>query len=230
MFFELFVLGGLMWWIMVVAASILIIWALEEENGSWATTAFIGAILLWQFCGDLRLQDSIDSWWNALGLFLGYIGVGVTWSFIKWHFFVGKKKEEYEDMKIDWLKDHGVYDTKEVPESLKAQFRSFLCQMTGWYERRWVRDEETGKSEEVKIPVVKPRAQNNKARIARWMAYWPWSMLWSLLDDVWHKIFRWAQRAVADVMNAISDWRFKGVEDDFTVKESEPESRTKTQE
>lgn len=210
MLLELFVFGGLLWWILVVFASILIIWSLEEEHGAWATTAVVGTILLWQFFGDLQLQDiSFGSIWDILGLVAGYVGVGITWGVIKWIFFVGKKKEEYEDLKREWLEDQGVYGTKVVPDKLKKEFKYYLSKNPNWIETRGA-----------KVLNIKPRAHKNKSRIIRWMAYWPWSMLWSLLDDVWHKIFRWAQSRVSHLMNAISDWQFKGVEDDFEVESS----------
>lgn len=223
MFFELFVFGSVLWWLLIILGSILLIWALEEESFGWATATIITAVVLMQFGGDLNLHKGLGetNWWLVGGTILGYLGVGVFWGCVKWYFYVGKKREEYDEIKRKWLEKRGVRDTLDVPANLKADFRSYLISdhwgtyTTTIYEY----DKETKKSKDVQVPSVRPFAKDNKARIIAWMAYWPWSMLWALIDDVWHKLFKWAQEATAALMDAIAARRFDGVESDFTVED-----------
>lgn len=228
MLLELFTFGGYLWWALVITASLWIIRSLLEEKGARAGMTIVGFLLLWQFFGDLQLQNfdfSSFSFWNAVGIIAGYIGVGVTWGVIKWGLFVGEKKDLYEDLKKTWLSSKGI-SGNQVPENLKEAFRSYLCATVGWYSHYSIYNKETKEAEHIRMPVVKPIANNNKAKIIRWMAYWPWSMAWAMLDDVWHKVFKWAQARVADIMDGITNWRFKGVEEDFTVKSEEKEKET----
>lgn len=228
MLFELFVFGSVLWWGLIIASSILLIWALEEESFGWATATIAATIVLLQFGGDLDLHkfESVN-WWALLAYIVGYVGVGVTWGCVKWYFFVGKKREAYNDIKERWLEKKGVRDTLDVPDSLKKDFREYLIGnhrelTTTQYEY----DDKTKESKSVVVPTIRPYAKNNKARIVAWMACWPWSMLWALIDDVWHKVFKWAQETTAALMDAISARRFRGVEDDFTVIASDNDSDT----
>lgn len=213
MFLELFLVGGLLWWALIITMSILIVWSLETENGAFATTTVVVGLLLWQFFGDLEIQriDIATIWTHVLYFALGYIICGAIWGVIKWNFFVGDRKEEYEEYKRNWLENHGVYNTNVVPDKLKNEFKNNLIRSSKWSIYKGG----------TTIPNVVPLAQDNKARIVRWMAYWPWSILWSMLADVCRHIFRWVQSQLASMMNYIAYWRFGNVEDDFTVVEVE---------
>lgn len=225
MIYEIFIFGSVWWWLLIATASVLIILALDDENGKLSTSIAVATILLWQFFGDLNIQSiETSSVWTYSIFLAGYVGVGITWSVIKWFFYVGKKREEYEELKLKWLKSQGVHDTNEVPQNLKKQFRDYICQQMDMCDHRWEYDERTERKVLIRVPAIKPHASSNKGKIISWMAYWPWSMAWALLDDIWHRVFKWVQARMSNIMNAISDWQFKGVENDFAEEPTESNS------
>ena len=50
-----------------------------------------------------------------------------------------------------------------------------------------------------------PEASKYKSTILRWMTYWPFSMLWTLIHDPVRRAFRWIYGRVATILQAMSD-------------------------
>lgn len=54
-----------------------------------------------------------------------------------------------------------------------------------------------------------PTAYHNKARIIRWMAYWPFSLVWTLVNDpirrIWNAVYHW----LSDIYDALSRHVYK---------------------
>ena len=57
-----------------------------------------------------------------------------------------------------------------------------------------------------------PRAAKHKSEIVSWIAYWPISVLWTLLHDFFRKVFNRIYDLFAGVFQRISDSQFKGFE------------------
>ena len=54
-------------------------------------------------------------------------------------------------------------------------------------------------------------ARENKSRIIMWMAYWPWSLLWTTINDAVKRIYREIYQAIQRLLQGISDSVFKDV-------------------
>ena len=65
-------------------------------------------------------------------------------------------------------------------------------------------------------------ASRNKAKILRWMSYWPWSFAWTMLKDPIRKAFLTIYRDIAAHLQKISDRAFRGVEADLPPAEELP--------
>lgn len=59
-----------------------------------------------------------------------------------------------------------------------------------------------------------PQAKRNKARIISWMSYWPFSMIWTLINEPVKKMFRFIYTKIEGIFQKMSDSAFK----DFKVK------------
>ena len=144
-----------------------------------------------------------------------YFLIGAFWGCgLKWYFFCTNKKEKYNDLKRNWLRQKGFPDAKTVPDKLRVDWASHL-KMDGTFYR-------AGGSTPGTIQ-VRQKYWDHKARVLRWMTYWPWSMFWSLLDDVVRNVFRHLQRFFSGVMDRISNFVFRDVDADFTTQKDDSE-------
>jgi hypothetical protein len=61
----------------------------------------------------------------------------------------------------------------------------------------------------------KPMVRDNKTRCISWMAYWPASMAWTLVDDPVRRAFVALYDSIGGSLQHISDRRFAGIEDTY---------------
>jgi hypothetical protein len=210
----LFVLFSPLWWLLFLTASGLIIWALEEEKGVWATVTIVAAVILMTVFGTMPTVDWVQTHqYTLLFCGVGYFVAGALWGYaVKWYFYCTSKREKYEEKKRHWLRDRGRADSKNVPEDLKEDWEDAIKADPNFSYRTY-----TGE----KIVEIKPRYWNHKARTLRWAVYWPWSFLWSVFDDVIRNVFRYLQRFFGGIMEWISNFVFRDLDADFKVKEEE---------
>ena len=183
----------------------------------WATVVLISTIAL------LTLFGSGTTIWNWIiehprticWSVLGYIIAGAFWGVIKWYFYCTNIKDEYNDIKRDWLQGKQI-EGEKIPKDRLQDWKVYLFS----YHDNWI------KREEVKTPApsereykytltCKPKVWENKGRVTRWMAYWIFSLIWTLLDDIVIKIFHHIQRCLTGLMNRITDFVFSDIDEDF---------------
>ena len=61
----------------------------------------------------------------------------------------------------------------------------------------------------------KPSASDSKQDIMRWMSFWPFSMVWTLINDPVKKAFRAIYRGLQKSLQRIADRAWAGTENDF---------------
>lgn len=212
--FLIFTLFSPLWFVLIFLSSCFIICSLEYDNSGGATATFIGTILLLTFLGDLKpIAWIAANPWGFLSIIGLYFVIGAIWGVIKWTFYNYKRLEQYENEKSQFLRNHGVLNTKTVPENLKVDWNKYLTESSIWrisYTVGW------GNPKQYKIQIA-PIPWENKNRILTWMIYWPWSLLWSLLDDLVRNIFKRIQRMLNSFMEWISHIIFKHVENDYEL-------------
>jgi hypothetical protein len=123
-----------------------------------------------------------------------YLGLGVLYSVAKWWLYVTDQRWKYDDAKAAFLESNNLpSDTRIVgnPELVKK--------WTAYVSRR---------------ADVHPKvsASENKARICGWICYWPWSGLWTMINQPIKRIATVAYRAISKGMQRISDHAFRGTE------------------
>lgn len=97
---TLFVLGSVGFWILLCVAVIFLLVSMNHEDwgGTWATVTLGVFICLFYFLGNKNIVNNIVSYISShFGQFVlcvvGYLFIGVVWSFIKWYYFLLNKKE-----------------------------------------------------------------------------------------------------------------------------------------
>jgi hypothetical protein len=138
---------------------------------------------------------AVANWWYSWGLFaliaanpwliiagvVGYIALGVAWSFPKWWFFVRNVRTDYLAAKERWFK----------PES--SDLEIFNSKNRSYWG---------GQS-------IPPRASENKNRILTWMSLWPLSFIWTMIDEPITKAFRFLFEQFKGLYQMISDSAFR---------------------
>jgi hypothetical protein len=144
--FVLFVLFSPLWWALLLVASIGIITSLElnENSGSWATACFAISLALLSFFGQPTIPALLvtNPLWFTLSIAGTYIVCAGVYGVAMWTWFVHKKRDTYEQIKLDWLRKHNV-PNKEVPDALKANFGLYLLDSCdkSWIVSTWTVDE-----------------------------------------------------------------------------------------
>jgi len=218
----IFAFGTLGFWILSVIASIAIIIALDRESGWGAIATLLGFAAAFTLWGS---GASIFGWvianpWVLAGILLGYFVAGTFWGVAKWALKVKKEafnaREEYLDLKHGFFKKHDVdlvnYKKTPVPEDLQAQWLAYLNgdNMPGWAPK-YIKYFNKGK-------FIPPVVKDYKSTIILWMAFWPLSALWTLIDDFVKELYEYVYRLLADWLQSLSDRAFSNL---ITMQETD---------
>jgi hypothetical protein len=184
-----FLLFGSLWfWAASAVATIVLLALIEYEKPAWATTTFMA------FLAVLAAFSNVNPFtWVAQHFvqFLEYLAfyllIGVGWAVVKWVFFVMNRRDDYEKLRAEYLEAKSL-DTVKDPKD----FQDFLNRN----DRRFS-DDNYGE--------FPPKPQSNKSRIILWMAYWPWSATWTLINDPLKRFWRFAYQTLSGVLTNVSN-------------------------
>lgn len=175
---------------------------IEVEHWGWATAVLLATLVGCHFLTPFSPLAFV----REHGLFtlvyvLGYVGVGVAWSFLKWFSFLRGFRDTYRDHREGFLKFRGLPAGTNVPEEHLKAFKDYLQENTGWSTDRGLRD--------CLLSLTRPRAAKNKSRITAWMAYWPCSLIGTLLNDPVRRLFNWAFNQFKALYQKLADYVFR---------------------
>jgi hypothetical protein len=203
MLWALFAATGFLFWVWFAVLCVAVIASLENDSLGWAfASTLIGLFLL------LFLTDFVNRYqvWeyltlkNFVGVGLCYALCGVAYSFMKWYLFLSARLERWKEVVRSFRdKFHVSPEQKVTPGT--PQMKDFVKLH---YPEFWVLDHGDYRV------LVKPRPLKN--RIVGWMVYWPWSLLWSLFDDVITGFFKYLYRHLVGSYDAMANYMFRGVE------------------
>jgi hypothetical protein len=206
---EVFVVGSLWFWLLLLGETIALIVLLEWDQGAIATLTLIATLGLLQFLGDVNLFGYVIE--HPLTIALGAVGyfvAGTFWSIAKWWFYVREQRGLYDELRSAFVRVHGLDPQGTLPESLQPQWQQCL----------------TVARKNGRHLDVHPLAAHHKAGIVRWMSYWPWSLVWTVLKDPVRKAFLSIYHQIQAHLQEISDRAFKGIEADLP-KETKADSK-----
>ncbi|KKM93267.1 hypothetical protein LCGC14_1210040 [marine sediment metagenome] len=199
MWFPFFLVGGFWFFALVGLVCLALLVAVETESPFWAASALIGFGLALHFLGDLNVFSWLIK--NPLRTALcvgGYFVTGALWSVGKWWFFVRNKRDKYNERRRDFISANDLEFSAAIPPEHQKDFK------------RHMKFDSYGGM---------PDARAHKSRILTWMTYWPWSMVWTLINDPIKKLFRMIYRRLQRVYDKISESVWSGVEEDFAPVE-----------
>lgn len=200
---ALFVFGSIGFWAITVISMLILLALVEYERSGWAliTLAVVTSLIV---LGNVGLIPFIVA--NPAGVLLAlcaYIIVGAAWSLAKWVLFVKDRKEKFIEAKakrradiVNELRIGLKRDPtdEEISDTFKERFSK-----NARYDRR---------------TFGMPVPSEHKGRIIHWMAYWPWSMLNSLIFDFIRRFFKHIYNLLADIYRKISESIYKDILDE----------------
>lgn len=198
----LFAATGVVFWVWFLLLSVALIFSIENDAPGWAFTSLVTAAAILLLFSDVESRYQLHQYLtlkNVIVFLVGYFSIAVLYSFLKWYLFLSERLERWREAVSDYRKKYGptapiALDAPRFKEFIRDNYREFLE----------INNNYNGEVRKT------PRAQDYKPRIIAWMVYWPWSLCWSLLDDVITGMFRFIYRKISYSYDAMSDWMFKG--------------------
>jgi hypothetical protein len=160
----------------------------EVEHFFKATLVLIASVVLAQLLHVVNIIGfAREHAERTVYYILGYLAIGVVWSFIKWFAFLFRYREEFRTLKENYLRTRGAKMAEPIlpgtiPEEWMSDFKEYVER-----ERRYNYDPRfRGLS-----TLEKPNAADgpNRARTIYWMSLWPCSFLGTVLNDPVRRIF-----------------------------------------
>lgn len=196
---EFFAVGGLGFLLLILAEFLVLSACMEYESGVLATVSLVvfGAALNW--LGGVNIIQLVMANWYLLAPFVGaYVGLSVVWGIWKWRDYYGADLEKFDEALYEWLKAHNLKNISEMTEDHKVAWDK-------WLETHKIYDHKLKR--ERRLDEV-PEARENKARIMRWMAYWPISFLLYVFRDMIVKLFKRIYNGLAKYLQHMADAAF----------------------
>ena len=176
--------GSTWGWVIFFVGFITVTALVENDKGFWAAFSIIFVSLALLFPKLDKIVSFVAHNPGKVALIiLGYFVAGTAWSFVKWVLLLAERRERYNETKAKVLKNAGV--TELTPELA----RTLINRLTT-YE-------------------VVPQVKEHKSDILMWMTYWPFSGLWTLINDPVRRIFQWIFVGIKSSLQKISDRMFK---------------------
>lgn len=223
-FLCLFVFGGFWFWTVVVLSSIAIIGFLENDKTVGATVVCVSTLAATFFLGNIGVFGMIveNPWW-VVGVIASYFVIGALWGIVKWGLFLRHVRERYQEAKEKFLADCSKLP---IPQIMVDDYKQSISSgiLVGLILEKWrthVKEYESdihgyGASavsyQKYRRSIVKPLVSDHKARILTWMSYWPWSCLWTLLNDPIRKLFKHIYYRIKGTLQKMSDRVFRSID------------------
>jgi len=190
------ILGVSIWfWIVMVLGFLGLIWTTETESPLLAATIVGASALVAHSIFGVSIFALVAS--NpliAIGALFGYLVAGVLWAFPKWYFFVRNRRDQYLNQIRGFLRGCG-YDQWDSATTVPDEYLDRYFKQFGQRRRSII-----------------PLARDHKSRIIHWMAWWPFSMIWTLINDPIRHMFRWTWETLRGTFDAIARSAMGGIE------------------
>lgn len=191
---EILASGAFILWFSIIASIVTIV-SLEFRREGWATTFISLAIgvVVWNYGWDAWafIKDNIGT---SVLFLVGYLALGVAWSFLKWNEFVRDVFDKYKEVYADFIKTY-----KEFNDMTKGELINKVNSRCG----SKIYHSEVKVLDDV-INGVTPEGVNNKASITAWITYWPLSVIGTLLNNPLKKLVGWIYNQVSGIYDEIS--------------------------
>lgn len=211
----LFAFGTMGFWVLLALASCLLIGLLEFTKSGWATFTLFATLVILYWAGNFTFHWIGEHPYLFALYILGYLVTGAGWAIFKWWRFVVNLVEKYNDRKSKFLKERRIREVV-IPDEFKAEWARHVRDFYDRYQPYTVQVLNDG--------IVPPDPNNHKEEIYLWITFWPWSMLWFVLDEPVRKTVRAIYRSIRNSLVRISEHAFQSTKADFSIESVEEHS------
>lgn len=184
-------------WSILIIAYIITTACVENEKGFWAFVTLLIATVIVVFPTDehaFRLLHFALVHPGKIALFIvGYFLIGTLWGVIKWFLYVTHQFEIYNEVKQHFLRYHGGGGSELTP-ALALEFRNANYNL-----------------------IAIPQVRDHKRNIYLWVTYWPFSSLWTFINDPIRRLFHFIYKRIQGALQAISDRLFRDIKIDLEL-------------
>jgi hypothetical protein len=206
-----------------ILSSITVIWAvsiigivgtiiaLENQAKGIASgiVSLVLALLLWNYGPEIWvfIKANVDL---TIYFSLGYVILGVVWSFIKWNEKVKNVFRTFKNIKDKFIAKHGEITEGKQREKFNSKldykFKNADNDLINFYG---------SDTFETIILKINPVGLENKGLITSWIMYWPLSLLGTLLNNPFRRFFAYVYESVSGLYDKISDKHKKNALDNL---------------
>jgi hypothetical protein len=133
---------------------------------------------------------------------IAYFVVGVAWSFVKWYLFNKDRSTLVSELKAEYLAREARpldQDGQQLPQD---DYR--IKDWQAGFDRVLERHDLSELNAQGQIG-IRPYAKNHKSVIMTWIAYWPFSVTWSLVDDFVRRVVKAIYNSLSGAYQGLSD-------------------------
>ena len=177
-----------------IVGAIAIMVSLENEEEGWVSgiVSFVLALLLWNYGKDIWSFVSVNIA-TTVYFSVGYVILGMGWSMIKWNEFVKKKIDLFKTKRAEFLEKNKTFDEKDLRG---------LCDFLRLYGFK-IYSADVNSMKDVVVKIM-PSGTDNKSLIITWISYWPLSLIATLLNNPFRRLWLFIYRLCSGVYDKIS--------------------------
>lgn len=205
--------------VFITVAIIVTIVLLEREKEGFANgvVSLILGLLLWNYSRDIWISTSTNVA-TTVYFAVGYVIIGVIWSFIKWNEKVKKIFTKFKSIKNNFIIEHGDIDVDNM-KYLNSELDNKFTK-TRFY---------SSDTFETISKKITPIGFENKSLIISWISYWPLSFLGTLLNNPFKRFFSWIYNSVSRFYDYIGNKHKNEVFGELKLKEKPTPTGNKKQ-
>lgn len=181
MLLPLLLFGTPWFWMALIVPYLLLIWMVETEASGFALFTVIATAVIFCLGNPTIVPFVLHNPLIDLYAVLSYIAIGVGWGFVKWFFYILKKRDIFASKLTKWKDEVVVWEREDGKSS---------------YRR--TKPQEPSKED------FMPTVIDNKGRIVFWMSYWPCSAFWTILSDPLTRFYNFLYHRLASLFDAMS--------------------------
>jgi uncharacterized membrane protein YgaE (UPF0421/DUF939 family) len=200
------------WFWLVVVEVIFLFAVLAHDKGTAASISLVIFAILLLVAGVDYISFFKTNPSYLIYTALIYFPIGIMWAIFKWFMLVLDRKTEYKEFKAEFLKNLGLDGLLTTFPMTQESVNN--GRMTQEHLDKWKRSLQSSYSYRRGKNTI-PQAREYKYDIMRWLGYWPFSLIWTLLSDFVKRVARAIYNIISGLLQDISDKIFADVKDDF---------------
>ena len=201
---EWFVLWSLSFWILIGAEVIALVTCLynDDDLNPWvAMFSILATLTILQFVGKIPIVQAIIA--NpkiTICLALLYVMIGSLWMCVKWVFFIKSKVRKYkQEIRDEFVQKYNIKGS-EIPAEYKDKLRDeMFC----------------------KVDIQPPQVSKFKDELFVWFALWPFSAIWTVINDPIKRLFECIYHNIHRKLQAVSNHFWKQIMADAGTNKDE---------